>query len=164
MRGYLVNWSVRARVISWVDSLQLTTWKFLLTLHLFSAAFFVSGRAVSMERFWIKCPTWEIFQMGITQFYWMISSAECVCISLSQRNRSIEHGLLRLLPGDFPDSHPIPDDLVHNWATSGHWVAHHESTLLESVPKQLDLWPSLKMSWLGGLGPNIKGSAKAVDF
>ena len=108
MRGYLVNWSVRARVISWVDSLQLTTWKFLLTLHLFSAAFFVSGRAVSMERFWIKCPTWEIFQMGITQFYWMISSAECVCISLSQRNRSIEHGLLRLLPGDFPDSHPKP--------------------------------------------------------
>lgn len=41
---------------------------------------------------------------------------------------------------------------MHNWATSGHWVAHHESTLLESVPKQLGFVTTFEdvMTWWPG--------------
>lgn len=62
--------------------------------------------------------------------------------------------------------------LVHNWATSGHWVAHHESTLLESVPKQLGFvtifedvmtwWPGAQHQRLckGGFS-NLHGDSKS---
>ena len=190
MRGYLVNWSVRARVISWVDSLQLTTWKFLLALHLFSACFLCFRQGSFHGTFLDKMPN-----------VWNLPDGNCVGISLSQWTRSYFGGVFSIcrnfhsftpqlsrilklhhrtwpkkclrIPGDFPsNSHPIPDDLVHNWATSGHWVAHHESTLLESVPKQLGFvtifedvmtwWPGAQHQRLckGGFS-NLHGDSKS---
>ena len=160
--GYLVNWSVRARVISWVDSLQLTTWKFLLPLHLFSAAFFVSGRAVSVERFWIKCPMWEIFQMGITHFYWMISSADCVCLGLSQWTRSYFGGGFSIICRNFQ----IRTSIQYSRILKLHHRTWPSTSATWRFPKQLPSYsrrPGAQLSNVGALGSTSRINSPGIS-